>query len=80
MGKMIHWKLCNRLKFDISTNCRCTLKINIKHIKVSATLRYKQNSQSCPDPVLKKTHYLVDIVVPANHRLKMKEREKISKY
>ena len=83
MGRVIHWKLCKRLKFDhidkwYIHKIESVLKTGSGHWK----------SKRSPDPGHKarpnvnqqkkkkqKTCHLVDFAVPADHRVEIKDRQ-----
>ena len=87
VGKVIHWELCKELIFDHRTNGICTnqdLFWRMTRTKSSGILRQTDHLISArrPDNIINKkeiTCRIVDFAVPADHRVKMKEREKKDK-
>ena len=60
-GKVIHWELCKKFKFDQTDKWYIHNPISVLEKK-------------------KITSKIVDLTVPADHRVKFKEREKKDKY
>ena len=90
VGRVIHWEVCKRLKFDHTTKW---YKYNPKSIIVNEMQKILwdfeiQTGHPVPgskvDIVLnnkkKRIYHFVDFIVPADHRVKMNEIEKIEKY
>ena len=90
MGKMIHWELCKKLKFDYTNK---SYMHNTKSVVENEThkllWRFKIQTDNListrqPDLTItnkkEKTCRIVDFVVPVNHRVKLKESEKRDKY
>ena len=50
MGKVIHWELCKKLKFDhIGKYTNQNLSLKLKLMKFSATLIYKRFTKFLPE-------------------------------
>ena len=88
VGKLIHWELCKQLKLE-HTDKWCihkpesVLETNNLlwdfEIQTDYLISAKQPNLSINNKK-KKTHWIVDSAVPADHRVKLKENEKKDKY
>ena len=90
VGKVIHWELCKKLNFDHTTKWYMHKPESVLENETHKILwDYEIQTDHLiparrPDLVLinkkKRTCQLVDFAVPADHRVKLKESEKIDKY
>ena len=89
-GKVIHWELCKKLNFDHTTKWYMhkpeSVLENATH-KILWDFEIKTDHlipARRPDLVLinkkERTDQLVNFAVPADHRVKLKENEKMDKY
>ena len=76
VGKLIHWELCKRLKFDHTNiwymhKSEYTLK-NVMH-KFHSDFDVQMHQQIPTRKLInkwKRTHHLVDFAIPADHKVK----------
>ena len=90
VGKVIHWELCKKLKLDHSNKWYLH---NTKSVLVNDTHKLFWNFEIQTDPLIsarqpeliiinkkERTSRIEDFSVPADHRVKFKESEKMDKY
>ena len=90
VGKVIHWDLCKKFKFDHTDKWYMHNPASILEIETHKLLWdfgiQTDNLMSARQPDLiiinkrKRTCRIVDFVVPSDHRVKLKESEKKDKY
>ena len=91
VGKVICWELCNKLKFDHTRDKYIYAQHRICPVEKTHTLLLDFELQTDhlilvkrSDLIIKnkgkKTNRYVDLLVPADHRVKLKESEKKDKY
>ena len=90
VGKVIHWKMCKKFRFDHSNkwymhNPAPVLENNTHELLWDFDVHMDHLiSARKPDLIIfnkkKRTCKIVDFAVPADHRIKLKKREKKDKY
>ena len=89
VGKVIHWELCKKLKFDHTNkwhrhNLESVLKNETHNFLLDFEIQTDHLiSARWPDHIINKkerTCRIVDFAVPAEHRVKLKECEKRDDY
>ena len=85
MGKVIHWEMCQKFKFDHVNNPAPVLENDTNKFPWDFDIQTDHLiSARRPDLIIinkkKKTCKIVDLAVPANYRIKLKECEKRDKY
>ena len=89
VGKVIHWELCKRSKFDHNDKwyIKQNLFKNMRPIKILGDYEIQMNHlipARRPDLVLitktKRTCHPMDFAVPVDHRVKIKVNKNINKY
>ena len=82
MGKMMHWELCKKLKFDHANKWYMHNPESILENETQISLGFWDTNGS---PNLGQTtkpgeSQILDFAIPAEHRVKLKEGEKRDKY
>ena len=89
VGKVIHWELCNKFKFDPTNKWYMLNRVSVQESEIGKILldfeikMYYLIFARRPDLVItikKRTCRIVDIAVSADHWVKLKEREKRDRY
>ena len=92
VGKVIHWELCKKLKFDQSTKWYMhkpeSVLENVMHeilwnleIPTDYLVATRRSDLMIINKKKKKrTCHIVDVTIPVDHRVKIKENEKIGEY
>ena len=78
VGKVIHWELCKKVKFDHSNKWYMHNPESVREKETHKLLRgsKRQITTRRAEPVIiKKTKKLADFVVLASHGVKLKEEE-----
>ena len=83
---MIHWELCKKLKFDHANKWymynprKWHTQNSLGFWHLNGSLNLGQTTRPYDNPQKKRTCKIMDIAVPADHRVKLKESEKKDKY
>ena len=90
VGKVIHWEVCEKLKFDSTNNWSMhnqesvlkneTQKTPLGFWDTNWSPNLRQTTRPSDSHKKKRTCWVVDFGVPADNRVKLKENEKRNKY
>ena len=84
MGKVIHWELCKKFKFEhtykryIHNPDRLSWRMRHKHLRDFKTKQFTRRPYD--NQQKKKTCWIIDFVILGDHRVKLKENKKNDKY